>query len=42
MIMFSVNSESDVSRKLGYWRCGEGGELEGCDGWREFVDSGVR
>ena len=36
IFIFSVNSESIISREVGCWRHG------GCDGWRGFVDSVVR
>lgn len=36
--MFSVNSDSVISREQGWWRFGERGP-EVCDGWRGFLDS---
>lgn len=37
MIMFSVNSESVVSRKLGYWRCGEENSKDVMDGESSWI-----
>lgn len=40
--MFSVHSDSVTSREQACWRFVERGGPKGCDGWRGFMDSGMR